>query len=115
MDRVAYLFSDLFGKDVIYSPLTVEEMTASLEGMPGATAFAQMCLYLGSDAANRGDVKETREIMVMAASCFGGGNEKEPQTFQDWLLTHSDEEGFERMGLTRDGEWLLEYYDFCLC
>ena len=97
MDEVAYQFADLFGKDVIYSPLTVEEMS-SLE-MPGAPAFAQMCQYLASSYANRGDVEETREIMKE----FG---EREPQTFQDWLLTHSDEKAFEKVGLTVDGTFI---------
>eukprot|EP00804_Cyclotella_cryptica_P006737 CCRYP_015702-RA/>CCRYP_015702-RA protein AED:0.02 eAED:0.02 QI:194/1/1/1/1/1/2/358/821 len=93
MDEVAYQFADLFGKDVIYSPLTVEEMS-SLE-VPGAPAFAQMCQFLASSYAHGGDVEETAEIIKE----FGG---REPQTFQDWLLTHSDEEAFERVGLTVD-------------
>lgn len=94
MDEVAYQFSDLFGKDVIYSPLTLEEM--SLLDIPEAPAFAQMCQYLSSPHADH-DLEETKLIM----SACG----REPQTFQDWLLSHSDEEAFEKVGLTLDGEY----------
>lgn len=38
MDKVAYQFADLFKKDVINLPLTVEEM--SLLEVPGAPVFA---------------------------------------------------------------------------
>lgn len=107
MDEVAYQFADLFGKDVVYAPLTAEEMS-SLE-VPGAPAFAQMCQYLASSYANRGDVEETREIVME------GGGGRQPQTFQDWLLTHSDEEAFERVGLTRDGACIIRLESILAC
>ena len=94
MDYVARQFADLFGKDVIYAPLTVEEM--NVMDIEGAECFAQMCQYLASPWGNRGDVELTRDIM--------GKVGREPQTFSDWLLTHSDEEAFEQVGLTVDGE-----------
>jgi hypothetical protein len=55
-----------------------------------------MCVYWSSEFGNRGDVEVTREIVAEVG--------REPQTFGDWLLTHSDEEAFERVGLTVDGE-----------
>ena len=109
MDDVAYQFSDLFGKDVIYSPLTVEEMS-SLEGIPGVPAWAQMCQYLASAYASH-DVEETERIMEVCG--------KKPQKFQDWLLTHSDDAGFEKVGLSLDGEHDALYsigpYIYSLC
>jgi hypothetical protein len=99
MEEVASQFADLFGKDVIYAPLTLEEMQGmELEGViPCVESFGQMCVYLSSEYGNRGDVEVTREIMAVVG--------REPQTFGDWLLTHSDEEAFERVGLTVDGEF----------
>jgi hypothetical protein len=73
--------------------------------VPGAESFSQMCLYLSSEWGNRGDVEMTREIM----KCVN----REPQTFMDWLLTHSDEGAFERVGLTVDGENLSILNLFC--
>eukprot|EP00579_Thalassiosira_antarctica_P020951 CAMPEP_0201953666 /NCGR_PEP_ID=MMETSP0904-20121228/1931_1 /ASSEMBLY_ACC=CAM_ASM_000553 /TAXON_ID=420261 /ORGANISM="Thalassiosira antarctica, Strain CCMP982" /LENGTH=439 /DNA_ID=CAMNT_0048497551 /DNA_START=60 /DNA_END=1379 /DNA_ORIENTATION=+ len=94
MDEVALGFSDLFGKDVIYSPLTLEEM--SLLDIPEAPAFAQMCQYLAASPYADHDVEETRSILQVCG--------REPKSFQDWLLSHSDEEAFEKVGLTLDGE-----------
>lgn len=99
MDKVAYQFAELFGKDVVYSPLTLKEMS-SLD-IPEASAFAQMCRYLASPFADH-DLEETKAIMSLCG--------KEPQTFQDWLLSHSDKDAFEKVGLTLDGEW----QPFCL-
>ncbi|KAL7542655.1 hypothetical protein ACHAXR_011962 [Thalassiosira sp. AJA248-18] len=91
MDEVAYEFSDLFGKDIIYSPLTLEEM--SMLNIPEGRAFSQMCQYLASPYSDH-DLKETRAIM----SACG----RDPQTFHSWLLSHSDEKTFEKVGLTSD-------------
>ena len=93
MDQVAFLFSDLFGKDIIYSPLTLEEM--SLLDIPEVPAFAQMCQYLASSYADH-DLEETKALMSASG--------REPQTFNDWLLSHSDEESFEKVGLNSDGK-----------
>mmetsp|Transcript_45106 Transcript_45106/g.94614 ORF Transcript_45106/g.94614 Transcript_45106/m.94614 type:complete len:784 (+) Transcript_45106:71-2422(+) len=91
MDEVALGFSDLFGKDIIYSPLTLEEM--NLLDIPEAPAFAQLCQYLASRYADH-DVEETKSILQQCG--------REPQSFQDWLLSHSDMEAFEKVGLTLD-------------
>ena len=93
LDEVASQFSDLFGKDVIYSPLTLEEM--SMLDIPGAPAFAQMCHYLISPYANH-DLDETKSILALCG--------RKPQSFEDWLLSHSDEVAFEKVGLTKDGK-----------
>lgn len=93
LDEVAYQFSDLFGKDVIYSPLTLEEM--SMLDIPGAPAFAQMCRYLISPYANH-DLQEAKSILALCG--------RKPQSFEDWLLSHSDEDAFEKVGLTKDGK-----------
>lgn len=99
MDQVAWQFADLFGKDVVYSPLTVDEIEKM--DVPGAESFAQMCQYLSSEWGKRGDVELTKDIMEKA--------KRVPQTFQDWLLTHSDDAAFEKVGLTVDGKiWLLD-------
>ncbi|KAL9185015.1 hypothetical protein ACHAXT_002792 [Thalassiosira profunda] len=91
LTEVANQFSDLFGKDVIYSPLTIDEM--STLDIPGAPALAQMCQYLASPYADH-DVDETKKILSKCG--------RAPQTFQDWLLSHSDEAAFEQVGLTLD-------------
>jgi len=162
MERVAWHFSDLFGKDVIYSPLTVEEMVGewgddggnsnangcgsgngncdirnanAVDGgveygvVVGVRALAQMCCFLGSefygdggseggDGENEdeyGDVRETEEIMRLYSDMFGdsgaaaaaataAGKRRSPQTFQDWLLTHSDDRAFEKVGLSLDAK-----------
>lgn len=165
MERVAWHFSDLFGKDVIYSPLTVEEMVGewasggvdssgsghwdmrhakAVDGgveygvVVGVRALAQMCCFLGSefyghgggnggdeddeneDGDEYGDVREMEEIMRLYSDMFGdggaaagaaaaAGKRRSPQTFQDWLLTHSDDRAFEKVGLSLDGEWMLLY------
>lgn len=61
--------------------------------IPEAPAFAQMCQYLTSRYAEH-DLEETREIMALCG--------REPQTFQGWLLSHSDEKAFEEVGLAAD-------------
>ena len=91
LNDVAYQLSDLFGKDIIYSPLTLEEMS-SLD-IPGATAFAQMCQYLASPYSDH-NLEETKAIMAVCG--------RVPQSFNDWLLSHSDEEAFDKVGLTKD-------------
>lgn len=95
LDQVAYEFADLFGKDVVYAPLTPGEM---IEIDPQSEIFAQMCQYLASPWGNQGDLDITNEIMGIA--------KRKPQTFVDWLLTHSDDEAFRRVGLTDDGKIL---------
>lgn len=91
MDTIASIFSDLFGKDVIYNPLTVEEL--SMVPIPAAPAMAQMCLYCGNPPEElRHDIDATIEV------CFP----RKPQLFKDWLLTHSGSEVFQRVGLDLD-------------
>jgi hypothetical protein len=87
MDDIAAGFSDLFGKDVIYNPLMVEEVAC----LPFATAFcmAQLCEFLGNRKSLRHDIKATIEV------CFP----KKPQVFKDWLLTHLSVTAFQRVGL----------------
>ena len=90
MDEIAAEFSDLFGKDVIYNPLTVEEVAH----LPFATApcMAQMCQFMGDPRSLQHDLEAT------AAVCFP----KQPQTFRDWLLTHSGSTVYQRVGLDVD-------------
>jgi len=89
MSEVACIFTELFGKDVIYNPLTFEEMTEL--DIPGAQVFSQMCQYLINPCSyNNIDVTET----IMSP--------RKPQVFNDWLVTHSDHEAFERVGLSCD-------------
>ena len=97
MDQVAFQFADLFGKDVVYSPLTLEEMVNELD-IPCAQSFAQMCQYLNSSWGNRGNIELTKEIMKAAG--------REPQTLEDWLLVNSDNIAFEKVGLCHDGKTL---------
>lgn len=89
MDEIAASFSDLFGKDVIYNPLLPEEVAAL--PFPSAPAMAQMCHYL--QYAPSHSLEQTREIMLPR---------KQPHTFYDWLLTHSDSTAFTRVGLDVD-------------
>lgn len=95
MDEIAAAFSDLFGKDVIYNPLTVEEVSR----LPFASApcMAQMCQFLGDPRSLRHDLAAT------AAACFP----KQPQTFKDWLLTHSGSSVYQQMGLDLDAPEIL--------
>jgi len=89
LDEVAGCFADLFGKDVIYNPLTPEEVAAL--PIPGAPAYAQMCQFL-SDERSKHDTDVTKTVMFP----------RRPQTFNDWLLTHSDNPAFEKVGLASD-------------
>ena len=95
MDEIAAAFSDLFGKDVIYNPLTVEEVSS----LPFAAApcMAQMCQFLGDPRSLKHDLKATAEV------CFP----KKPQTFEDWLLTHSNSTAFQQNGLDLDAPEIL--------
>lgn len=89
MDEIAFIFEDLYGKPVIYNPLTVEEVSSMT--FEGAAAVAQMCQYLG-DARHRPHNEDlTRQILG-----------QEPQQFVDWLLTHSEASAFVKAGLTED-------------
>jgi NmrA-like family len=92
LDELAATFSDLFGKDVIYNPLTFQEVAA----LPFATApaMAQMCNFLGDPRLLRHDPEATRKAM----------HPRKPQTFEDWLLTHSDSTAFSEVGLDYDAE-----------
>ena len=97
MDEIAAIFSDLFGKDVIYNPLTVEEV-AQLP-FAAAPAIAQECQFLGDPRSlHHHDCLE-----ATAAVCFP----KKPQTFYDWLLTHSGSTAFEMAGLDADAPEIL--------
>jgi NmrA-like family len=95
MDEIAAEFSDLFGKDVIYNPLTVEEVAS----LPFATApcMAQMCQFLGDPRSLQHDLEAT------AAVCFP----KQPQAFKDWLLTHSGSTVYKQVGLDLDAPEIL--------
>ena len=90
MDEIAAEFSDLFGKDVIYNPLTYKEM-AELP-FPAAPAIAQMCQFLGRPLSNATDMDICQKLVLP----------KHTQTFQDWLLVHSDSQAFEQVGLDWD-------------
>jgi len=95
MDTVAAMFSDLFGKDVIYNPLSVEEV-ASLP-IPAAGCMAQMCQFLGDPRSLAHQVDVTEAVMFP----------KRPQQFKDWLLVNSDDRAFEDAGLSVDGKEIL--------
>lgn len=96
MDGVAAAFSDLFGKDVIYNPLTVEEVSSL--SFSTAPAMAQMCQFVGGHpAVPPHDLKTTLDVLFP----------KQPQTFEDWLLTHSDSTVFKRVGLDLDAPEIL--------
>lgn len=88
MDEIAAAFSDLFGKDVIYNPLLPEEVAAL--PFPSAPAMAQMCHYLQYGIPH--SLEDTQQLMFP----------RKPQTFYDWLLTHSDSTAFTRVGLDVD-------------
>lgn len=89
MDEIAMYFSDLFGKDVIYNPLTVEEV--SVLPFASASCMAQMCQY-ESIVSIQHDINITNEV------CFP----RKPQVFKDWLLIHSGDTVFQRVGLDMD-------------
>jgi hypothetical protein len=91
MQEIAAHFSDLFGKDVIYNPLLQEEVAAL--PFPSAPAMAQMCEYLEQYAPPH-DLPTTATLLQAAG--------RHPQSFQDWLLTHSDASVFQRVGLDLD-------------
>lgn len=99
MADVATIFSDLFGKDVIYNPLTVKEMAAL--PFPNAPPIAQMCQFL-SDPRSAHDLEVTDAVMFP----------KKPQLFKDWLLTHSDNKSFEDVGLAVDAGPILSVVVF---
>ena len=88
--QVAQHFGNLFGKDVIYNPLTVEEMMAT--GCIAAP-ICQACHWLTLSKSQH-DIALTEAIMFP----------RKPQRFMDWLLTHSDNAAFGKVGLTRDPE-----------
>jgi hypothetical protein len=90
MDEIAAEFSDLFGKDVIYNPLTYEEAAAL--NFATAPCMAQMCMFLGDPRSLQHDVKATEDV----------SSPKRPQKFKDWLLTHSGSSVFEQVGLDLD-------------
>ena len=90
MDQIAAAFEDLYGKPVIYNPLTVAEVAA----MPfaAAPAMAQMCQFVGDPRTLVHDLKVTKQVLA----------DKAPRTFEDWLLTHSESSAFQKSGLTLD-------------
>lgn len=99
LSTVASIFSDLFGKDVVYNPLTVEEM--SKLPFPNAQPIAQMCQFL-SDPRSAHDMEVTDAVLFP----------KKPQLFKDWLLTHSDKKVFEDVGLAVDAGPILSVVVF---
>lgn len=90
MDDIAAEFANLFGKDVIYNPLTYREM-AELP-FPAAPAFAQMCQFLERPQCTPQHLALSQKLVFP----------KHTQTFQDWLLVHSDSAAFEQVGLDCD-------------
>ena len=92
MDQIAAEFADLFGKDVIYNPLIFDEM-AKLP-FPAAPAIAQMCKFLSRPQSTSKDLELCQKLVFP----------KHTQTFQDWLLVHSDSQAFEQVGLDWDAE-----------
>jgi len=92
---IASVFSDIFGKDVIYNPLTITEMS-NLKTIPSAPAMAQMCNYL-KDKRSWHDIDITQAVMFP----------RKPQLFKDWLLTHSDHYALEEVGLSVDESPIL--------
>ena len=83
------MFSDLFGKDVIFNPLTPQEMAAL--PIPAAGCMSQMCQFLG-DPRSAHDIETTASVMFP----------RKPQLFKDWLIIHSDNKAFEEVGLLAD-------------
>ena len=100
MDEIAKIFSELFGKDVIYNPLLPSEV-ADME-FPSAPAIAQMCQFLSAS----GDEEGLQHDLDLTAALMG--TNKAPSTFSDWLLTHSDSTAFNRVGLDRDAPELTK-------
>ena len=89
LHQVAAMFSDLFGKDVIFNPLTPQEMAAL--PIPAAGCMSQMCQFLG-------DPRSAHDIDTTSAVVFP----RKPQLFKDWLLIHSENLAFEEVGLLAD-------------
>ena len=100
MDEIAWAFSDLYGKDVVYNPLLPKELAAM--NFPSAPAVAQMCQFLGDPRSPQHDCELTASLMKY--------NHHQPRatTFKDWLLTHSDSTAFSRVGLDLDGDEITE-------
>ena len=90
ISEVATYFTDIFGKDIIYNPLSIEEM-ANLPNVPAAGCMAQMAQYLANPRFAH-NIAETEKVMFP----------RKPQVFKDWLLTHSDSEEFSKVGLNLD-------------
>lgn len=90
MHQVAAIFSDVYGKDVIYSPLTVEEIYGEKSSIVAQT-MAQMCQWLTNEKAVH-DIAVTEAIMYP----------RKPQVFRDWLLCNSDDAAFDKVGLNMD-------------
>lgn len=90
IDEVAGAFADLFGKDVIYNPLTPVEVAAL--PFAAAPAMAQMCQFLGDPRSLQHDLEVSKEVAFP----------KQLQRFEDWLLTHSDSTAFTQVGLDVD-------------
>mmetsp|Transcript_4585 Transcript_4585/g.6785 ORF Transcript_4585/g.6785 Transcript_4585/m.6785 type:complete len:724 (+) Transcript_4585:92-2263(+) len=90
MHQIAATFSDVYGKDVIYSPLTMEEIYGDTTPSVAGT-MAQMCQWLTND-------KAVHDIGVTEAIMFP----RKPQLFRDWLLSNSDDKAFDNVGLNLD-------------
>jgi len=99
MYDVASIFGDIFGKNVVYNPLTIKEMSAL--PLPSAPALAQMCAYLMNE-------NSAHDVEVTEAAMFP----RKPQLFRDWLLTNSDAKEYEEVGLAVDAEPILEVVVF---
>lgn len=99
MEEIAKIFSDLYGKDVIYNPLLPSEL-AEME-FPSAPAIAQMCQFLGRKHTFENlahDIDLTTTLL----------KPRHAATFESWLLTHSDSEVFNRVGLSVDAPELTK-------
>eukprot|EP00814_Leptocylindrus_danicus_P009711 CAMPEP_0116011846 /NCGR_PEP_ID=MMETSP0321-20121206/4795_1 /TAXON_ID=163516 /ORGANISM="Leptocylindrus danicus var. danicus, Strain B650" /LENGTH=766 /DNA_ID=CAMNT_0003481125 /DNA_START=108 /DNA_END=2408 /DNA_ORIENTATION=+ len=92
LNDIAESFSAFFGKDVIYNPLTYQEM-ANLS-IPTAACMAQMCHFFascgGSTPSYSKDVAESLMLPTL----------RRPQTFEEWLLVHGNAREFQEVGLT---------------
>uniref|UniRef100_A0A7S2LKT1 NmrA-like domain-containing protein n=1 Tax=Leptocylindrus danicus TaxID=163516 RepID=A0A7S2LKT1_9STRA len=90
MGEAASYFASLFGKDIIYNPLTFDEM-AAMPNLPSAGCMAQLGQYI-ADPRSAHHIALTEKVMFP----------RKPQLFKDWLLTHSDACALTNVGLNLD-------------
>ena len=88
LTEIAECFSEYFGKDVIYNPLSNYELKQM--DVPTAACLAQMYKYLSSGLSSY-SIEATKGLMYP----------RQPQTFEEWLLVHGNDHAFREVGLTR--------------